>query len=82
MSYETRYATAMRQRADAAASTPEAAAARLKHRDAMQRGRSDALAKFGAITLENAGEMLEYQNERITHWLKELCFSPESTQDS
>lgn len=48
----------------------------------MQRGRSDALAKFGAITLENAGEMLEYQNERITHWLKELCFSPESTQDS
>ena len=68
MSYETRYAAAMRQRSDAAASTPEAAAARAKLQDALSRARADVAARFATPT-EAA---FEYLNERIEHWRKEL----------
>ena len=72
MSYETRYAAAMRQRSDAAASTPEAAAARLKLRDALDRARADVLVRFPEFTAENASDALEYQQERIVYWRQEM----------
>ena len=68
MSYETRYAAAMRQRADAAASTPEAAEARLRLHDAMRRARADVAARFSTAS----EEAFEYQQERIAYWRKEL----------
>lgn len=72
MSYETRYAASMRQRSDAAASTPEAAAARLKLQDALNRVKADVTAKYPTITAENFDAATEYQRDRITYWRKEL----------
>ena len=68
MSYETRYAAAMRQRSDAAASTPEAEAARHALQDALDRARADVAARY----LEPTADAFEYLNERIAHWRKEL----------
>jgi hypothetical protein len=58
----------MRQRVDAAASTPDAAMARAKHKDALQRAYADVRVRYPTITLENAPAALDYQAERIDYW--------------
>jgi hypothetical protein len=72
MSYETRYAAAMRQRSDAAASTPEAEAARAKLQDALSRARADAKAEYTELAADNIEAALDYQERRIAYWRKEL----------
>jgi hypothetical protein len=72
VSYETRYATAMRQRSDAASSTPEAAAARAKLQDALNRARADAKAEFPVLAADTIEAALDYQERRILYWRKEL----------
>jgi hypothetical protein len=72
VSYETRYAAAMRQRSDAASSTPEAAAARAKLQDALSRARADAKAEYPTLTAENVEAAVDYQERRIHYWRKEL----------
>jgi len=72
MSYETRYAAHMRQKSDAAASTPEAEAARLRLQEALTRACSDTVARFPTWTPDDVDAVLEYQAERIEHWRREL----------
>jgi hypothetical protein len=72
VSYETRYAAMVRQRSDNHASSPEAAAARSRLRQAMDKARADWKAKYPEITAENIEEALEYQGERIDFWRKAL----------
>jgi hypothetical protein len=72
MSYETRYSAAMRQRSDAASSTPEAAAARSKLQDALDRAQADVDARFPVLTDSVYEEAFDYQGERIAYWRKEL----------
>lgn len=68
MSYETRYAAHVRQKADAVASTPEAAIARAKLQDALDRAGADVRARFPVIT----ADAFDYQNERIAYWRRVL----------
>lgn len=72
MSYETIYAAAMRQRADTAASTPEAAAARLTLQVALGRAHTDTRAVYPIITAENAADAFAVLNDRIAYWRAEL----------
>lgn len=73
MSYETRYAAAVRQRADAYASTPEAASARAKLKEAFANAKADVAAKFVLpLRAEDVAGALDYQQERITFWRNEL----------
>lgn len=68
MSYEKRYAVAVRQRADRAASSPEAEAARARHAAALASARADVRARFPEVTPANAEAAFLYLDERIAHW--------------
>lgn len=68
LSYETRYAAMMRQRSDAAASTPEAAKARQGLQDALARARADCMARYPTRAPDDAGPAMDYLNERIMYW--------------
>lgn len=72
MSFESRYAAAMRARSDRAASTPEAAAARLRRQDALSRAREDFHRAYPRVTVENIDAAARYQQARIAYWCQEL----------
>jgi len=72
MSYETRYAAAKQARSDAYASSPEAAEARLRLREALRLAKEDAYKKYTPITKDNSGEFADYYNERVDYWRRKM----------
>lgn len=72
MSYETRYAANMRAKAERKSNTPEAKAARVRLSEALQRAKQDRKSKFPNVTEKNYDAAVDYQDERIAYWRKEL----------